>query len=168
MRTFIRPIEDWIALAMVTLAVTLIASVVSCKPAQAMEEYESIVTETVMMEASNQSYEGQLAVSEVIRNRAIRRSGVATWATMYKEVMRPKQFSCWNDKIWAVEWLNGHGNGESYQRASRALNEAINGSNSVHGATLYHTVKVSPSWSKAASVKFVKQIGSHRFYTEGK
>lgn len=166
MRTFIRPLEDWIALALVTLVVTLIASVVSCKPANASQEYESIVVETIMMESASENYDGQVAVAEVIRNRAVRRSGVATWETMYKEVMRPKQFSCWNSPTWAKAWLGSHGTGESYQRASRAIGEAINGSDTVRGATLYHTVKVKPGWSKSERVKFVKQIGAHLFYKE--
>jgi len=133
----------------------------SCITAHAIQEGESIVVETIMMESANQNYDGQLAVAECILNRS-KRSGLPAW----KEVLRPKQFSCWNSTTWAKDWLNAHGTGEAYQRASRAWQEAQDGSDTVNGATLYHTVNVSPSWSKSERVHFVKQVGSHRFYTE--
>lgn len=161
MKTFIRPLEDWIAAGIVALIAVFI--VLSCEPAHAVQEGESIVIETIMMEAANQDYNGQVAVAEVILNRS-KRSGLPAW----KEVLRPKQFSCWNSTAWAKDWLNVHGTGKAYQMASRAWQEAVDGSNTVKGATLYHTVKVSPGWSKSPRVEFIRQLGAHRFYYENR
>ena len=163
MKTFLgRDNYDWAGFGLLCLVLgSMVAVMLSCDPAQAVEEGESIVVETIMMESADQSYQGQLAVAEVIRNRA-KRSGLPAW----KEVMRPKQFSCWNSTLWAKAWLVDHATGEAYQMASRAWQEALDGSETVKGATLYHTVKVSPTWSKSPRVHFVKQVGSHLFYTE--
>lgn len=168
MRTFLgRDKYDWAGFGLLCLVLgSMVAVMLSCEPAQAVEEYESIVTETVMMEAASEGLDGMIAVAEVIRNRAIKRYGIATYETMAKEVLRPKQFSCWNSHKWAKAWLESHGTGESFQRASRAIGEAITGSDTVKGATHYHTNAVKPYW--VDSMRYIGTVGEHRFYKEGR
>ena len=157
----IRPIEGWIAIAIVMIVA--FAVLASCEPAHAVQEGQSIVVETIMMEAANQGEEGMVAVAEVIRNRAKRDN-----RSMMEVVLKPKQFSCWNSKKWAVEWLERYGDGQSYQKASKALEIALGGSRTVSGATLYHSNAVQPSWAKSRLCHEVAIIGNHVFYTEAR
>jgi spore germination cell wall hydrolase CwlJ-like protein len=114
----------------------------------------TIPVQTIMLEAANQGLDGQIAVGEVIRNRAKR--GDLSHDSV---CLAPRQFSAWNDRKRARKWLSG-ADGKAYQSAAKAW-ELSEESSLTNGATHYHTVSVSPYWAKG---KKGKRIGDHIFY----
>lgn len=113
-----------------------------------------VVVETLVMETAGDGYESMLAVAEVIRNRA------KLFKKNYDEVcLMPKQFSCWNDKEKAKNFLAEHKN--YYKVAEKAWKESEY-SNLVKGSTDYHAEYVMPYW--AASYDRVVQVSTHIFY----
>ena len=113
---------------------------------------DSIPVETIVLEAQGESLEGQVAVGEVIRNRAKggRRS-------VEEVCLAPYQFSCWNDRQRARNRLNGV-SGEVVQRAWMAWEM----SGDYHrGFTHYHRYDIMPYWAKGHEGI---RIGNHVFY----
>lgn len=112
---------------------------------------------TIAMEAGGEPYKGQLAVGEVIRNRArIRKK------TFSEVVREKKQFSCWNSEDVARQWVAGI-SGDQFQKASKAWHES-EWTNITEGADHYHTVFVHPLWDR--SMKKTHTIGQHVFFRE--
>jgi len=109
---------------------------------------------TIVLEAGNQSLEGQIAVGEVIRNRAKTHNTSPTHV-----VLKANQFSCWNNREQALKRLKME-NAGVWQKASRAwaLSED---SNLTGGATHYYAYYVKPYWAK--NLKNKKTIGWHIF-----
>jgi spore germination cell wall hydrolase CwlJ-like protein len=118
---------------------------------------------TIVGEAASEPYEGQVAVANVIRNRMSR--GYSSDGTVIGTVLRPKQFSMWDDRarLYAAR-INL--DDKIFARAASAWADSKR-SQIVKEAVLYHTVDVNPYWADASSVEFVKQIGRHRFYNDG-
>lgn len=112
---------------------------------------------TIDGEARGEPIDGQIAVGEVIRNRARRLR-----RTVPAVVLAPEQFSCWSthdpNRIAAALMDTADPSVVAWQVSAD--------SQSVKGATLYHTAGVTPSWASAPTVHFVAQIGRHLFYTE--
>lgn len=132
----------------ITLALLLLSGRVWAEP----ESYVPIMT--IALEAQGESMEGQVAVGEVIRNRAnkARRTFEAVCLAKY-------QFSCWN----ALEPSKAGRNvsPEAYQRAARAW-EASEASNLTGGAVNYYNPRLaSPRWAKQGVGRVV--IGEHVF-----
>lgn len=75
-----------------TIVLLLIALVVASLQARQITETE-LLARTIYAEAGNQSIQGKLAVASVIYNRKHHTENV-TWANV---VLKPRQFSCWND-----------------------------------------------------------------------
>jgi len=115
---------------------------------------------TIILEAQGESLEGQTAVGEVIRNRALKGSRSVEAVCLAKS-----QFSCWNDRQEAFKRLN-RVSGEVYQRASKAWDESEE-SNLTHGATHYlalKSLKRVPVWVRKLNKTVT--IGAHTFYKE--
>lgn len=154
----------------------IVASLLTSPAYAGFDDPSELAIYTIMGEASNQPYEGQLAVAEVIRNRAKAYNAqyldclvVLGWDTCFESsvkevVLQPWQFSFWNSKKKAKQWLEKYGTGEAYQTASRAWAESEH-SNIVKGADLYHASYVKPRWNFGKTI-FIRQLGAHRFYKE--
>lgn len=113
---------------------------------------------TIHAEARGEPLAGQIAVGEVIRNRAKRH--VASIAAV---VLKPNQFSCWStrdpNRLVAATM-------DDDQLAVSAWDVSLQ-SNTVQGSTLYYATSISPpAWVSSPAVHFIAQIGAHRFYTE--
>ena len=127
--------------------------------AWANSPYE-VVYQTIVMEAGDQSFEGQVAVAEVILNRVIKSPIKGQKEAFLDVCLAPKQFSCWNDRKKSKRWLAKHYTAKARQIASNAL-EMATLEYVGHGYTHYHTVGCYPSWAKG--YKGVR-IEDHVFY----
>ena len=133
----------------------MLAGLLLAGVAEAWEDDSLIPIQTIMLEAGNQSLEGQIAVGEVIRNRALRGD-----LSPESVCLARRQFSCWNDRKQAKKRLS-RASGETFQRASRAWAESEH-SQLVGESTHYHTVDVLPYWAKGHKPAY--RIGRHLFY----
>ena len=151
---FIRPKEDWVAALLVAFVVLMLT--LACGTARA-EEY-LIPIQTILLEAQGESLDGQIAVAEVIRNRAI--AGSRTHESVCKA---PRQFSAWNSPTEAFKRLKGASTG-AFDRASKAW-EASETSNLTKGATHYFNPSLArPKWARGMVKTAV--IGQHVFYKQ--
>lgn len=115
-----------------------------------------LAAQTIALEARGESFEGQVAVGEVIRNRAKQ-----AHSDVEAVVKAPYQFSCWNNGKQARKALSGVSDGEM-QRAWRAW-EASATSNVTNGATHYFAPALcKPSWAK--KLNRTARLGNHDFY----
>lgn len=115
----------------------------------------SLAVQTLVLEAGGEGYAGMEAVGEVIRNRALK-----AHIGVNEVVMRPKQFSCWNDRLIAKERLS-----MVSDKTWRVANDAWGASQTLlqtHHATHYHTLDSHPYWSKGKRPTVI--IGHHAFY----
>ena len=116
----------------------------------------------VYAEARGEPYEGQIAVGNVIRNRARRK--FFSDGSIVGTVTAPKQFSWMNaddaqrTRCLAATW-------EAIGSCARAWFESAD--RQVVGEALwYHADFLKPWWSKTSGIEFLIQIGRHRFYKE--
>jgi spore germination cell wall hydrolase CwlJ-like protein len=114
-----------------------------------------VVIQTIAMESASEPDLGMVWVAKVIQTRAERAN-----ISPDRVVMRPKQFSCWNDRKWAYNWLKRYYGPSTRQRAIEAWNKALI-ANLGH-PTHYHTVDVMPYWAKGH--KPMVRVGRHVFY----
>jgi spore germination cell wall hydrolase CwlJ-like protein len=113
-----------------------------------------VVLQTLILESVGDGFDSMTAVAEVIRNRA------KTFQKSYKDVcLMPSQFSGWNDKQRAAEFLKKH---EEYLEVAYRAWLASAKSDLNYGATDYHTLNIHPYW--ADGYRTVATIGSHIFY----
>ena len=127
--------------------------------AQSVWAEDSIIPiQTIILEAQGESLEGQIAVGEVIRNRA-KRGDLSHEAVC----MAYKQFSAWNSASNAKLRLSLV-SGNTWQRASKAWNESVR-TNITEGATHYfNPMLANPSWARSMVKTAV--IANHTFYKE--
>lgn len=121
---------------------------------------ELIAIQTIMLEAQGESLVGQIAVGEVIRNRANK-----DHKSILEICTAPFQFSCWNSAVKAQKRLD-KASGEVYQRAFKAW-ELSKETNYTHGANYYvakKELKYLPKWID--NLEEVAVIGNHTFYKE--
>tara|TARA_Y100000588_G_scaffold379149_2_gene460843 strand:+ start:91 stop:699 length:609 start_codon:yes stop_codon:yes gene_type:complete len=123
------------------------------------EDEKDLITRTVWGEARSQSFEGKIAIAEVILKR-IRDAG----GKVSEVVKAKKQFSCWNQKdpnrrkMLKLEKTDAH-----YKTAREALEKALEGTSPIsQGADHYHARYVKPKWARGQ--KPVVTIGAHHFY----
>jgi N-acetylmuramoyl-L-alanine amidase len=109
-------------------------------------------------EARGESQEGKVAVAQVIQNRALRRR-----LTVEQVIIQDKQFS----------WYNGGRrppitNYDAFINCIRAVAsmamQRLSGKNLFGADHYYSTDIVPPSWAKHPRMKFIEQIGNHRFF----
>jgi spore germination cell wall hydrolase CwlJ-like protein len=124
-------------------------------------------------EARGEPLSGKIGVASVIMNR-VKKNG---WfgSTIKKVILKPKQFSCFNEQDpnrrrlimiaqnWDYFFQKDKTLRECYSIAERVI-EGITFQDNVFGATHYKTVKCIASW--ADKMKLVAIIGNHEFYTE--
>lgn len=117
-----------------------------------------IVQNTIILEARGEPLRGQIAVAEVIRNRAI-----DSGRSMSDECLRKWQFSAWNDRKLAERTLRRARTPSTLESAKKAIKEALGGSDISKGARFYHAKGIKkPYWTK--STPFLEQINNHLFY----
>lgn len=113
---------------------------------------------TIALEARNQPDQGQVAVGDVLRNRAAR-----TGQGIDAEAMRPKAFSGWNNL--SVEKAQNIISPEDFQRAAKNW-QAAQDDPSPLPATHYFNPKIAnPKWD-FTKMQNLGAIGDHQFYNE--
>lgn len=135
-----------------------------CMP-QVVEDWQWVV-ETILQEASSESFKGMIMVAEVIRDRA--ETKYNSDGTIIGTVLAPKQFSGWDDynriRVAKMDMSDG-----TVGLAMKAYEMAFKGRSSyAMGANLYHadTMPVYPDWTKSPNVVRLTQEGHHIFYKE--
>lgn len=121
-----------------------------------------IAIKTIIGEASGEGLKGEVAVANVIRNRA----KANTWygQDVDSVCLKKWQFSFWNDKALAEKKLSKV-NVATWQTASKAW--AISEDTDVtDGATHYCRWDSWPKWRTDRRMIFIRQIGQHVFYKE--
>lgn len=148
---------------MIPILVFIALFLVPNSPASASESLFglSVPEMTIIGEAANQGMTGMVAIGEVIRTRAKERH-----LTPEAVCLQPKQFSAWNQGSERLEAFIRKNQGIIGQAKTAWSGSAY--SNLTNGSNLYHATSVSPSWSRSPKVKFICQIGQHRFYKESK
>lgn len=119
----------------------------------------------ILAEARGEPHDGQVAVGNVVRERM--RLRYASDGTVLGTVWRPNQFS------WTLSGdkqrqrvLSADDEDPSVAAATRAWEESAERLVVPRGTVLYHADYVSPSWKDAGTVRFVKKVGRHLFYTD--
>lgn len=122
---------------------------------------------TVAQESLSEPYEGKVAVAEEILLRT--KTKFYSSGTIQSTVLWPYQYSGWNTKdgarIYISELDLTH---PKIIECYKAFSEAMNGSNRSLGATHHFakTLNPWPSWASSPKMKFLTEIGNHRFYKE--
>lgn len=109
---------------------------------------------TLILEAVGEGHTAMVAVGEVIRNRSV--LFVAAWDQICAS---PYQFSGWNDRKRALNFLAEH---KSYYSAAIDAWDESAFTDYTRGATEYHAKYVRPRWAR--DYKRTARIGSHIFY----
>ena len=122
------------------------------------------LAKTIWGEARGESLKGQQAVANVIMNR-VKRGG---WygATVEEVVLKPYQFSCWNDTDPNFAKLqNLKSDDPQLATAKQIATKAYYGEldDITGGAVNYHAKSVTPYWAKTMTQ--TATIGNHIFYT---
>jgi len=140
-----------------------------------MTDFQDLMhmTATIYGEARGEPIDGQYAVAWVILNRA--RKGGWWGSSIQDVVMKPYQFSCWNDsdpnsgmvRDIAFNWARKASVMFEPLEVQDALHAAIAVSNGhindlTRGATHYHHKHIRPSWAQEHEPN--KRIGNHLFY----
>ncbi len=128
-----------------------------------------IVAATLWGEARGEGEKGMIAVANVIRNRA-ENKGISA-----KEVvLKPKQFSVWNNtdvdsvlnNIKAMYKKNpSSADSKMWDLAKKITNDYVKneGSDITKGSQFYHTTSITPKWNWD-KLEYTTTIGSHKFY----
>ena len=108
-----------------------------------------IFAKTIWAEARGETLEGQIAVANVILNRA--RQGGWWGDDVIGVCCKPKQFSCWNDGDPNRARMDGlELQDRAFARAVSVAAGAWAGDDmavTTSGATHYHTAAIQPSWA---------------------
>lgn len=125
----------------------------------------NILARTVFGEARGQSFNGQVAVAWVVRNRTARPARFAP--TITGVCLAPVQFSCWNrGDASFVRLVSVEPPDPAFVVALAAAGMVLTDTlpDPTGGADHYHATYVKPSW--AAKMYRTIQIGAHIFYKE--
>jgi spore germination cell wall hydrolase CwlJ-like protein len=129
--------------------------------AQSVEWQINIVARTLLAEARSEGTNGMYAVACVMQQRQIER-GISPADVCLQRL----QFSCWNKataKDKQVKPLKASWQASYAMLLAKAI---VSGQQLqrgfVGGANHYHTIDVSPSWSRG--VRPVTQVGRHLFF----
>lgn len=129
-----------------------------------------IVAATLYGEAAGEGEKGMKAVANVIKNRADSK-GVSPKDV----VLKPKQFSMWNNKqdknsqVQYIKTINSQASKNPnvksvWDIAKSLVSTHINskGDDVTNGAQYYHTTSINPYWTK--NLEYTTTIGKHKFY----
>ena len=117
-----------------------------------------VIALTILGEARGEGFEGMAGVASVIQTRAIERKQTAS-----QVCLSPKQFSFWNGGVSEAKkkkLLASPQAGNALHLAKLVSERRI--PDVVSGANHYHTIQVSPKWSKGQPL--VALIKNHKFY----
>lgn len=126
---------------------------------------DALAIMTIAQEALGESYEGKVAVAEVIRNRMDAK--YSSDGTVAGTVLRAWQFSGWNtDAVGRVRMAKLDDTDPKVADCARAWHAAKAGSQTVHGAVLYYApaVVTTPKWARAEHATQVAEVGGHVFF----
>jgi len=116
------------------------------------------LTQAVYFEARGESYEGRLAVANVVMNRY----NTGRYKSVCDVTAEKSQFSWWNNRRRKIsekaKW-------EEAFLISESVYYGLTKDNT-NGATFFHEKKIRPRWSK--KLTRVGVIGSHVFYSLAK
>jgi len=128
----------------------------------------AVMTETVLLEAAGESFNGKLGVAFVIVNRMKTRH-----QTAFQVCWSRWQFSCWLDPLERIAQKFENENAKTWSECSLASEMALTNSivDPTMGATHYLNKEVVlrdagklPGW--LAGMKWLVKIGQHDFYKE--
>ena len=117
-----------------------------------------VIALTLLGEARGEGMQGMAGVASVIQTRAIERHQTAS-----QVCLAPKQFSFWNGGVSEAkkrELLKNPQANNALRLAKLVADKQM--PDVVHGANHYHTLQVSPKWSKGEKPTAV--IQNHKFY----
>jgi hypothetical protein len=125
----------------------------------ALNEQEECIAIAVYHEARGEPLDGQLAVAEVIMNRAASGRYPTSWCDVVKQ---PWQFSFVNPRTGRVPAVNRDSSSWAYAQAITRI-AVGNHADALPGDVLwYHADYVAPSWGRRLAK--VEKIGAHIFY----
>jgi spore germination cell wall hydrolase CwlJ-like protein len=119
---------------------------------------------TIWQEARGEQHSGRVAVGEVIRNRMKR--NYTSDGTAAGTVLHASQFSGWNTQDPnRIKCALLDDSDPLVQDCIAAWKESET-SNLTNGAVLYYalTMPKAPPWASSPLVKFIVDIGHHRFF----
>ena len=113
------------------------------------------LTANVYMESRSEPLVGQIAVAQVVMNRAKHKV-----ENVCKVIMARKQFS------WTIDGKIRIKNQVAFKRAAWVASKVLNGGlyDRSNGADHYHADYVNPKWAKASCMVHKVSIGKHIFY----
>jgi spore germination cell wall hydrolase CwlJ-like protein len=124
-----------------------------------LNEQEECIAIAVYHEARGEPLDGQLAVAEVIMNRAASGRYPASWCQVVKQ---PWQFSFVNPRTGRIPAVNRDSASWAYAQAITRI-AVGNFADALPGDVLwYHADYVAPSWGRRLAK--VEKIGAHIFY----
>jgi hypothetical protein len=127
--------------------------------AASLNEQEECIAIAVYHEARGEPLDGQLAVAEVIMNRAASGRYPAGWCQVVKQ---PWQFSFVNPRTGRIPAVNRDSASWAYAQAITRI-AVGNFADALPGDVLwYHADYVAPSWGRRLAK--VEKIGAHIFY----
>lgn len=127
--------------------------------AAALSEQEECIAIAVYHEARGEPLDGQLAVAEVIMNRAASGRYPASWCAVVKQ---PWQFSFVNPRTGRMPGVNKSSASWAYAQAITRIAVGF-AADALPGDVLwYHADYVAPSWGRRLAK--VEKIGAHIFY----
>jgi spore germination cell wall hydrolase CwlJ-like protein len=127
--------------------------------AAALTEQEECIAIAVYHEARGEPLDGQLAVAEVIMNRAASGRYPASWCEVVKQ---PWQFSFVNPRSGRIPAVNRDSASWAYAQAITRI-AVGHFADALPGDVLwYHADYVAPSWGRRLAK--VEKIGAHIFY----
>jgi spore germination cell wall hydrolase CwlJ-like protein len=124
-----------------------------------LSEQEECIAIAVYHEARGEPFDGQLAVAEVIMNRAASGQYPASWCEVVKQ---PWQFSFVNPRSGKMPAVNRTSTAWAYAQAITRI-AVSNAADALPSDVLwYHADYVAPSWGRRLAM--VEKIGAHLFY----
>ena len=122
-----------------------------------------LLARTIDREAANQPLTGQAAVACVILNRLLHPNPRRFGSTVHGVILRPKQFSCYNDGTKSLEAaVRTHASIKARTIADMVLTGLVD--DPTHGCDHYCRFDVADRTAWTRHYKMVGRIGDHCFY----
>lgn len=136
-------------------------------PFKISESEFNCLVETLYHEARGEPPEGILAVAKVVLNRMSSKRYPSSICGVVKQqlVKGVWQFSFWKEVNLLVKPKKIEEHRKVIKIAKYAINMHYSGYDVIDNAMYYYNPeKANPGWAKSPKLKFVKQIGKHRFF----